>query len=499
MAKQKEKTEQTEKPEIKNIVTIEDAGPCKKKVTVEVPAEAIKAALDEQYKELKGEAAVPGFRKGRAPIRLLEKRFGKDISEQVKLKLLATASESALKDNNIQQIGDPDINYEKITLPETGSLKFDFEVEVRPEFELPSLEGIAVNKPKFEVTDQQVSEEIAGLQKRSGIWVPQEGGKVENEDQIVADVQIKAADAAEEDRHDNITITVRPTGFIQGIPVEKLSDLLAGAKQGDVKETTVDVAATFYDEKYRGKKLTIKITVKDIKRLTPAALDQRLFDMFGVKDEADLRDKVREMLAGRTEQKTQEAMREQIYKYLLDNTNFDLPAAVVAAESINILRRQYSNLMMYGMPKEALDERMEEMRASSEERAKEQLKTFFIMDKIAEKLGVEASEEEINGHIARAAAQRGRRPEKMREDMVRDGSLAQFALQVREEKCVSKLLETAKITDVDASEFEKVAKESKPKPKKAAAKKKEEPKEEAAEETEKPAAKKTVRKKKTDE
>ncbi|MDO8302851.1 MAG: trigger factor family protein, partial [Sedimentisphaerales bacterium] len=223
MAKQKEKTEETEKPEIKNIVTIEDAGPCKKKVAVEVPVEAIKAALDEQYKELKNDAAVPGFRKGRAPIRLLEKRFGKDISEQVKLKLLASASEAALKDNNIQQIGDPDIDYEKVTLPETGSLKFDFEVEVRPEFELPSLESIAVNKPKFEVTDQQVSDEILGLQKRSGIWAPQEGGTVENEDQIIADVQLKTEDAAEETRHDNITISVRPTGFIQGIPVEKLN------------------------------------------------------------------------------------------------------------------------------------------------------------------------------------------------------------------------------------------------------------------------------------
>jgi trigger factor len=275
MAKKKENTEKTETPEIKNIVTIEEAGPCKKKVIIEVPQEAIKATLDEQYKELKNEAAVPGFRKGRAPIRLLEKRFGKDISEQVKLKLLASASESALKDNNIQQIGDPDIDYEKVTLPETGSFKFDFEVEVRPEFELPSLEGIAVNKPKFEVTDQQVADEITALQKRSGIWVPQEGGKIENEDQIVADVQIKADDAAEEDRHDNTTISVRPTGFIQGIPVEKLSDLLAGAKQGDVKETTVEVAKTFYDEKYRGKKLAIKITIKDIKRMVPAALDQR--------------------------------------------------------------------------------------------------------------------------------------------------------------------------------------------------------------------------------
>ena len=144
---------------------------------------------------------------------------------------------------------------------------------------------------------------------------------------------------------------------------------------------------------------------------------------------------------------------------------------------------------------------MEEMRASSEERAKEQLKTFFIMDKIAEKLGVEASEEEINGHIARVAAQRGRRPEKMREEMVRDGSLAQFALQVREEKCVSKLLETAKITDVDPAAFEEADK----KPKKATPKKKKQRrkrrsrKRKNTKKAEKPAAKKPVRKKKSEE
>jgi trigger factor len=498
-----EEAQKTEKPEVKNIVTIEDAGPCKKKVAVEVPEEAVKEALDKDYKELQHEANVPGFRKGRAPIRLLEKRFGKDISEQVKLKLLASASESALKDNKIQQIGEPDIDYEKITLPQTGSLKFDFEVEVRPEFELPSLENIAVNKPKFEVTDKQVSDEIAALQKRSGIWVPQEGGTVDNDDQVIADVEFKAEDVAEEERHDNTTISVKPSGFVAGLPVEKLSDLLIGAKQQDTKTTTVEVAKTFHEEKYRGKKVDIKITIKDIKRLKPAELDQRLFDMFGVKDETDLRAKMRELLADRMQQQTQEAMRDQIYKYLLDNTKFDLPADVVAAESATILQRQYANLMMYGMPREMLEERMGELRASSEERAKEQLKIFFIMDKIADKLGVESSEEEINGHIARVAAQRGRRPEKMREEMIRDGSLAQFALQVREEKCIGKLLETAKIADVEPSVLE----ESKNKPRKAAAKKKEEPKKEVKEEakketiekTEKPAAKRPVRKKKTEE
>jgi trigger factor len=135
---------------------------------------------------------------------------------------------------------------------------------------------------------------------------------------------------------------------------------------------------------------------------------------------------------------------------------------------------------------------MDQLRASSEEQAKDQLKLYFIMDKIAEKYEITATEEEINGHIAYIASMRGRRPEKMREELAKDGSLVQFALQVREEKCIEKLLENAKISEVEP---EKVTAK---KPKKAAAKtaKKthEAEHEDASEERKKTAAKRTKKK-----
>ena len=134
---------------------------------------------------------LPGFRKGRAPRRLLEKRFGKETTEQIKLKLLAEASECALKDNKLDALRDPDIDYEKIELPESGPLKFDFEIEVRPEFELPALEGIAVNKTKLEVTEGQIDREIEQLQRWSGIWAPAGRRRSKHDDQIIADVTLK--------------------------------------------------------------------------------------------------------------------------------------------------------------------------------------------------------------------------------------------------------------------------------------------------------------------
>ncbi len=446
----------------KNVVTIEQAGPCKKKVSVEIPQETIINATEEQYKSLREEALVPGFRKGRAPRRLLEKRFGKETSEQTKLKLIADATDSAIKDNELDILGEPDIDLEKIEMPAEGPLKFDFEVEVHPEFDLPQLEGIPLNKQKVEVADEQVDREIEQLRKYSGVWTPRQDGAVQLEDQIIADVMLKAEDVEEEQKLDNIEIYVRPTSFVAAVPVEKLDELLVGAKAGDTKQTTVDVPKTYFKEEYRGKKVDIRISIKDIKWLKPAALDKDFLARLGVKDENELREKTREALLHRLEAQLRTEMTEQIYQYLLDNTNFDLPLDIVAKQASTVLQRQYINLMTQGLSREQIDEQMDQLRASSEERAKEQLKAFFIMDKVAEKLDIDVSDEELNGHIAQLAVQQGQRPERMREQMVRDGSLAQFRLEVRQSKCIAKLLESAKITEIEGKkEAKKTSKTTK--------------------------------------
>jgi trigger factor len=468
--------EQEQQQASKNTVTIEDAGPCKKKVIIEIPEESIKTATDEQYETLRKEALVPGFRKGRAPRRLLEKRFGKETSEQIKLKLLADASDYALKNKKLDALRDPDIDYEKIELPAEGPMKFDFEIEVRPEFDLPDLEAIPVTKTKLEITDDQIDRELEQLRKWSGIWTPRKDEPAEVDDQIIADALLKAEDIEEQEKLDNIEIYVRPNGFVGEVPVENLDEVLAGAKDGDIKTTTVEVTKTYFREQYRGKKVHIQITIKDIKYLKPAAIDENFLKRYEVDDENQLREKIRDSLQSRLEQQARTEMTEQIYKYLLDNTDFDLPLDVVAEQSTSLLQRQYTNLLMRGLPREQIDQQMEQLRASSEQQAKQQLKTFFIMDKIADKLEMDVTEEEINGHIAQLAVQRGQRPERMREQMLRDGSLAQFRLQVREDKCIAKLLESAKITEKKAKKArEKSAKKTTKKTPKKKAKKEEAP------------------------
>jgi len=503
-----------------DIVTIEDAGPCKKKVTIEIAREKIDYTTDKQYKDLGKEALIPGFRKGRAPRRLLEKRFGKETTEQIKLTLMADASKAAIDDNELRTIGEPDIDiekrllwssklesqsdldketisdelrgefedheaplstqatisveqperswlitdglnkypimkveqqldiYEQIELPAEGPLKFDFEVEVRPEFELPPLEGIPVTKTKLEVADEQIDREIEQMQRWAGVWTPrEEDASIELEDQIIADAVLKIEDVEEEQKLDNSEIYVRQNGFVGAIPVEKLDELLVGAKVGENKETSVEVPKTFFREEFRGKKVEIKIDIKDIKWLKPAELDENFLKRYEVEDEDELREKIQDTLHSRLEAQSRAEMTEQIYKYLLDKTEFDLPVDIVAEQANSVLQRQYTNLLMRGLSREQISEQIEQLKAGSEQQAQEQLKTFFIMDKVADKLEIEVTEEEINGHIAQLAMQRGQRPERMREDMERNGSLAQFSLEVRQDKCIAKLLESAVITE----------------------------------------------------
>lgn len=503
--------EQEKETTPKNTVTIEESGPCKKKVIVEVPRETITKATDAQYETLRKESVLPGFRKGRAPRRLLEKRFGKEIGEQTKLKILAEASDSAIKESNLDVLREPDIDFEKIELPADGPLKFDFEIEVRPEFELPAIEGIPVEKPKHVVTDANVDREIEMLCKYSGTWTPKENGKIELEDQVVADVMLNIE--GQEQKIDNTEIYARANGFVGDVPVEKLDEILVGAKVGDVKTAEVEVPKTFFKEDLRGKKVDAKITIKDIKWLKPAELNQDTISKCGVATEEELRKAIREKLESRLEGQAKQEMAEQIYKYLLDGIKIDLPADVAADQAVSLLRRQYINLMMQGVEKEQLDKNIEQLKASTELQAKEQLKVFFIMDKIAEKLDIKTTDEEINGHIAHLAMQKHIRPERMKEEMQRDGSLEQFKLQVREQKCVTKLLESAKITEVEPKAAKPKAEkaethkhkkttektEEKPAKKAETAAKPAHPKKAKAEDEEKPAkkAKPTTRKKKT--
>src|SRR5687767_7152891 len=150
-------------------IKIEDAGPATKKVVVKVPKERIDEKLAEQFKELRQQAAIPGFRPGHAPQKLIEKRFQTDVKDQVRRQLISESYQQAVEKNNLQVIGEPEFDDpEKIQLPEEGALTYSFQVEVQPEFTVPDVTTLKVRRPKVDISDENVEQAMSNLREQQG-------------------------------------------------------------------------------------------------------------------------------------------------------------------------------------------------------------------------------------------------------------------------------------------------------------------------------------------
>jgi trigger factor len=450
MAQNEQAVAEQQEQDFEYPVTIEDAGPGAKKVSVEVPRERIEAKLAEQFKELRQQAAIPGFRIGHAPQKLIEKRFSTDVKEQVRRTLISESYEQAVEKNALQVIGEPEFdNPDAVQLPEQGSFTYSFQVEVQPEITLPDLATLKVRKPKIDIKDENIDQAMSNLREQQGTLIPVEDRGVQSKDYVTADVHVKADGNVVAHQHD-AQIVARP-GRIAGFQVDDLDARLDGAKIGEKREITVKAPDNHPNEAVRGKDVVIEVEPKDIKRLELAEITPEFLSDLGFQTEQELRDALREQMEEKINMDVRQAMREQVNTFLLDNVQLELPAKLSDRQADRVVSRRAVDLMMRGMPREQVEANVGALRGGAKEEAARELKLFFILQKIAGQRNVDVDESELNGRIAMLAAQSGRRPEKVKQEMSKDGSLANLYVQMREQKAVDQLLESAQVEEVDVA------------------------------------------------
>ncbi|MFW6153770.1 MAG: trigger factor [Planctomycetota bacterium] len=438
-----EETPDTEQDNLPaNNVTIEDAGPALKKITIEIDRARIDAKFDEIFGDLRQNAQVPGFRVGHAPRRLLEKRFGKEAAEDVRNNLVADALGKVADDEDLNVLGEPDIKLDEIELPEEGNLVFSMEVEVAPEFDLPDYKGIHVTDPSVEVTDERVAETTRNILSSRGTLAPTDEPAAEG-DQVVADVTLTGEGI--EEKQENVEYQVAPAAFM-GVPLEDLGGKLTGATAGSTVELTATVPEGHENEDWRGKAVTATFEVKEVKRLEVPELTDELAKEFGMDSAEQFGEFVKERLAVQLDNERQQSMRQQVTQYLLGNTDIELPEGVAARHAQRVLQRRYVDLLYRGVPREQIDQNLELLQARASEEAAEELKLSFILDRIAEAEDIAVDDGEVNARIAEMAMRQGRRPERLRSEMANEGSLGELETRIREQKALDKLLDMAEIT-----------------------------------------------------
>lgn len=439
-------------------VTVEDAGPCRKKLTFEIGADKIASLLDAKFDSLAGGVALPGFRAGRAPRHLVEKRFGSAVREEARNELVAEAFQDAVKEHSLRVLGDPTAGDDlRNASLDGGPLKFSLEVEVAPEITLPSLEGLSVMRPQMEVADEMVQKEVDRLSTNEGSLEPRETceagdycvghGVMKAEDgKVVLDIPgavIQSPDAEK-----------KGEGMILGVKVKDFSKQLGTPRPGDAVAIKTTGPENHENEAVRGKPITVEYRVDEVHRIIPAKPDD-LAKRFGMEGEQQLRDRIREQLKSRVQIEQQAAMREQVAKQLLEKVEFELPARITAQQAHRTLERRRLELMHRGVDAARIEERMADLRAASADVARRELKLFFILDAVATSQDVRLTEGEVNARIAQMAFSRQQRPEQLRAELIRTGQINAVAQQIREHKALDAVVGKASVKDVSVEEYRK--------------------------------------------
>lgn len=373
-------------------------------LTITVSAERFDEALDQAFKKVVKDVTLPGFRKGKVPRHIFEKRFGVEALYQDAVDIiLPDAYAEAVEQTEIFPVDQPKIDIEEI---EKGKdLVFVCEVTVKPEVKLGEYKGIEYEEETIEVTEEEVDEELKRLQERHAELVLKEEGKVEEGNTVVIDFEGFIDDEPfEGGKGENYSLEIGSGHFIPGF-----EEQLIGKEAGEEVEVNVTFPEDYHAKDLAGKDAVFKVKIHEIKEKQVPELDDEFAK--DVDDEvetlAELREKKEKEIRERKQREYENKIRETIIEKVTENAEIDIPEAMINTELDNMLREFEQTVQMQGMTMDMYykmsgqDE--EKLREHMKEDAEKRVKTNLTLEAIFEAENLEVSEEAIDEEIAKMA------------------------------------------------------------------------------------------------
>jgi trigger factor len=442
--------EEQKEEKLNQTVEMKDVGPCKKHVKVTVSREDVEKRLNEEYSKLVGDSLVPGFRPGKAPRTIVVRKFKKDVQDQVKGQLLLGSLEQLADEHDLAPLSPPNLNPNTLVIPDEGPFVYEFEVEVRPEFELPNYKGIKLRRPVRTFTDDDVTKEEHRILSRYGQLVPKPEGKAQIGDYLIVDLTTRLGEtvisAAKE-----VTLRVDDTIVFKDGVSKNFGAKTVGASAGDKCVVDIELTDGVALEQLKGRTVQATLEVKDVKKLRLPELTHEFLHTFGVHSPEQLHEQVRILLEKRLEYQQRQSAREQILETIAGAANLQLPQDLLIRQARRALARRTMEMREMGMTEEEIQGRSRMLERDVLKSSAESLKEHFVLQKIAEVEKLDIDEDEINLEIERLADQGGESPRKLRAQLEREDLMDTLAGQLVERKALDLILENAEFEDVQQS------------------------------------------------
>ncbi|EAP99676.1 trigger factor [Janibacter sp. HTCC2649] len=404
---------------------VETLSPTRVKLIVEVPFDELKSDLDAAYQTIGSQIQIPGFRKGKVPARIIDQRVGRGaVVQEAVNEALPRFFAEAVDNEGIKAIGSPDVDVTAVPLEDGQDLEFTVETDVRPEIELPELDGIAVEVDEVKATDEDIEERLTSLRQRFGTLTAVERA-VETGD--VLSIDLKAViDGEDIDSVEGVTYEVGSGNMLEG-----LDDAVIGASAGDTKTFTAPLAGGDNE----GQDADCTVTVQSVKVRELPELDD---DFAQLASQFDTLEELRADIVTQAEQakKFEQGVqaRDKVLEHLLEVTEVAVPEGIVEAE-VN------SHLEGEG--------RLEDdtHRAEVDESTRKALKGQFLLDALAEKLEIEVEQPELIEYLIMSAQQYGMDPNQFAQAIDQQGQVPAMVQEVSRRKALAAVLEKAVVTD----------------------------------------------------
>lgn len=416
-------------------------------LTVEVAAEKVDEALDKAFKKVVKQINVPGFRKGKLPRQLFEKRFGVESLFQDALEFLVNENYPiAIDEAGIEPVDQPEIDFEIEDLGKHKEFKFTAKVTVKPEVALGDYKGLEVTKQETAVTDEEIEQQLKDQQNRLAELVVKEEGAIEEGDTAVIDFEgFQDGLAFEGGKGENYSLEIGSGSFIPGF-----EEQLVGAKAGESKDVVVTFPEEYHAAELAGKEATFKVTVKEVKAKELPELDDDLAAEIDPDVETldELRTKLKEKAVSEKETSADTALRDDLVEKAAENATVEIPEVMIESEVNRMLQEYDQSLQMQGMNLDLYyqfsgqDEAA--LRAQMKEDAESRVRVALVLETIAEAEKIEAIEEDINSELEKMAEQFKMDVEQIKSVL---GGTSVIEHDVKIRKTVEFLVENAKISE----------------------------------------------------
>ncbi len=427
---------------------------CLATLRVEVGPDRVSQTRETLVHEFLKDARIPGFRPGKAPRAVVEKRFQKQISEDLESRILNTGLQDAIREKGLRVLHVQ--NVEDVRL-EDNTFSFSATVVTVPSFDLPDYKGIAVSVPAEVVADADVEEALNSLRERQADFVDiteDRGAAMEDFAVVdytgtiggkpVHDVFPKVGKILSE--NEGFWLRMTDASFFPGFCAN-----LVGAKVGEKREFQVEAPAGFPIEGFGGQKLDYVVTLKELKqRVLPELNDEFAQGFLPGKGLADLKEVVLREMETRKKAEIDGLKRDQIMQHLLSLVECELPEDMARAESNRVLSEVVQENQRRGVTQEMLKENEKELVATASQTARNRLKGSFILSRIAEQEKLEAKSDEILGRIANMAQSAQITLEKAVKEVRRRRMIQEIESDIITAKALDFVVESATVTVTEA-------------------------------------------------